>query len=99
MREKTHILPRTIFLLLAAIMLLTLSGCAGGNYVWYQGGKDRATFKKDYLQCEEESALYARNLDKQGNEEIILSRMKECLGLRGYLRVLEDDAPKGVEKF
>ena len=84
---------------LTATIMISLAGCSSGKYVWYQTGKDMMTFKKDNLQCEEESALYAKYLDKRGNEEIISGRMKECMGLRGYVRVLEQDVPPGVEKF
>ena len=99
MRKKIIMLPKIFFLVLVAIMLLTISGCAGGNYVWYQAGTDKVTFKKDNLECEEESALYAKHLDKRGNEGVISERMKECMGLRGYDKVLEENLPAGANKF
>jgi len=99
MRKKTGMLPKIIVFILAAVMLLNFCGCGGGTYVWYQGGKDRAAFVKDNLECEEESAQYARYLDKRGNKEVITARMKECMGLRGYVKVLEQDVPQGMEKF
>lgn len=83
----------------AALAVLSMSGCAGSTYVWYQQGKDRVQFTKDKIECEEESALYAKQLDKRGNEAVISARMKECMGLRGYVRVLEQDVPAGMEKF
>ncbi len=88
-----------VVLLLAAVVMLLASGCASPSYVWYQQGKDRIMFTKDKLECEEESALYAKQLDKRGNEEVISARMKECMGLRGYVKVLEQDVPQGMEKF
>ena len=90
---------RVVLFLAAAVLMLLASGCASPNYVWYQQGKDRVMFTKDKLECEEESALYAKQLDKRGNEEVISARMKECMGLRGYVKVLEQDVPQGVEKF
>jgi hypothetical protein len=99
MRKKTEMVLKTITFVLVAVMLLTFCGCGGATYVWYQGGKDRATFTKDNLECEEESAQYAKYLDKRGDKEVISSRMKECMGLRGYVKVLEQDVPQGMEKF
>ncbi|MDK9718556.1 MAG: YgdI/YgdR family lipoprotein [Trichlorobacter sp.] len=90
---------RGLLFLIAAVVMLIASGCASPNYVWYQQGKDRTMFAKDKLECEEESALYAKQLDKRGNEEVISARMKECMGLRGYVKVLEQDVPQGMEKF
>jgi hypothetical protein len=90
---------RAALFLSAAVVMLLASGCASPNYVWYQGGKDRAAFAKDNLECEEESALYAKHLDKRGDKEVISARMKECMGLRGYVKVLEQDVPQGMEKF
>ncbi len=90
---------RILLLLFALATALSLSGCAGSSYVWYQAGKDRTTFTKDKLECEEESALYAKHLDKRGNEGVISARMKECMGLRGYAQVREEDLPPGADKF
>jgi hypothetical protein len=82
-----------------SLCVIFLGGCASSNYVWYQTGKEKTPFKKDHLECEEESAIYAKHLDKRGNKDVIFARMKECMGLRGYLKVLEEDVPQGMEKF
>lgn len=95
-QDNTIRIPLFLF---AAFVALSISGCGSSNYVWYQQGKDRMMFTKDHLACEEESALYAKQLDKRGNEEVISARMKECMGLRGYVKVLEQDVPAGMEKF
>lgn len=90
---------RSLLFLPAALIALCMTGCAGSNYVWYQQGKDRVSFTKDKLECEEESALYAKHLDKRGNNEVISGRMKECMGLRGYVQVREEDLPQGAGTF
>ena len=99
MNKKTAVSLRASCLFIAATMMLGITGCAGPNYVWYQQGKDRISFMKDNLECEEESALYAKQLDKKGDQEVIASRMKECMGLRGYMKIREQDLPQGATKF
>lgn len=84
---------------LAVIIIMALGGCGSANYVWYQPGKDVATFKQDHLQCEEQSAKYARYMDKRGNKDVIFERMKECMGLRGYVRTEESELPEGIKGF
>ena len=78
---------------------LLLGGCGGASYVWYQAGRDQAAFKQDHLQCEEEAALFAKQMDKRGDKEVISNRMKDCMGVRGYVKVLEEDLPAGAEKL
>lgn len=92
-------LTRIFLLIIASTLFMALTGCAGPNYVWYQKGKDRVAFNKDNLECEEESAQYARFLDKRGDQDIISNRMKECMGLRGYLRIREEEVPRGEMRF
>jgi len=84
---------------LAVTIIMALGGCGSANYVWYQPGKDVATFKQDHLQCEEQSAKYARYMDKRGNKDVIFERMKECMGLRGYVRTEESELPEGIKGF
>ena len=90
---------KTLGCALAVVMLMILGGCGGGNYVWYHKDNDRAAFMKDNLQCQEESAQYAKFLDKRGDKDVIGDRMKECMGLRGYVKVLEEDLPAGAKRF
>lgn len=90
---------RTMIFLSAAAAMLLLSACASPKYVWYQPGKDRPAFMKDKFECDEESALYAKQLDRRGDQEVISRRLKECMDLRGYLRVREEEVPSGAYRF
>lgn len=90
---------RALLLLSALVIMLFAAGCASPNYVWYQQGKDNITSTRDKLVCEEESALYAKHIDKRGNEEVISARMKECMELRGYVQIREEDLPQGANKL
>lgn len=99
MKNRANIVRMTVCFLLALITPLLLGGCGSANYVWYQPEKDLTTFKQDHLQCEEQSAKYARYMDKRGNKDIIFERMKECMGVRGYVRTEESELPEGVKGF
>lgn len=99
MMETSYSKARTMIFLSAAAAMLLVSGCASPHYVWYQTGKDRPAFMKDKFECDEESALYAKQLDKRGDQEVISKRLKECMGLRGYLRVREEEVPSGAYRF
>lgn len=90
---------KALLLLSAAAMMLLVSGCASPSYVWYQPGKDRPAFMKDKFECDEESAQYAKFLDKRGDQDVIRERTKECMGVRGYLRISEEEVPSGALRF
>lgn len=90
---------KTVLLGFVLASSLLISGCGSTNYVWYQAGKDKAAFMQDHLQCEEDAALFARYMNKRGDKEVIAKRMKDCMGVRGYLKVAEDDLPTGAEKL
>ena len=93
------LIVKLVLVALTAATMMALGGCGSANYVWYQPGKDVATFRQDHLQCEEQSAKYARYMDKRGNKDIIFERMKECMGLRGYVRTEASELPEGVKGF
>lgn len=82
-----------------AIISLLFSGCAGKSYVWYQPYKNAETFQQDNIQCEEEAALYAKHMDKLGAMDLVSERMKECMAIKGYVRIMEKDLPKGTPVF
>lgn len=87
------------YISLAAMISLFLSGCAGKNYVWYQPYKNMEAFQQDNIQCEEESVLYAKHMSKPGNMNFVSERMQECMAIRGYVKILEADLPKGAPVF
>ena len=99
MKIQKKLVLKTIYFSITVITLLAIGGCGSSRYVWYQPGKDVASFRQDHLQCEEESAKYARYMDKRGDKDIIFERMKECMGLRGYIRTPEQELPKGAARF
>lgn len=96
--NKKPILKITYISLLALLPLI-LGGCAGVNYVWYQPAKNAAAFGQDHLQCEEEAALYAKHMNKRGDRDVISGRMKECMEIRGYAKLPENELPKGAPGF
>mgnify|MGYP000855949005 CR=1 FL=1 len=99
MKERKNRIYSAFLILAASSLLLVISGCASPKYVWYQPGKDRPAYMKDKLECDEEAAQYAKFLDKRGDMDVIGERAKECMGLRGYLRVQEKDVPSGAYRF
>ena len=99
MKIQKQLTLKVIYFSMAVMLLSALAGCGSTKYVWYQPGKDVASFRQDHLLCEGESAKYARYMDKRGDKDIIFERMKECMGLRGYIRTPEQELPKGAARF
>jgi hypothetical protein len=99
MKIERSLVIKAALVLSAVTIPVALGGCGGARYVWYHSGNDAAGFAADRLQCEEESAKYAMYVGKRGDDDIITERMKECMGLRGYVRTLERDLPEGAPRY
>jgi hypothetical protein len=94
MNRKTLIL-----MLLVLLAALLLSGCGGAPRYWYNAQKDQTAAKADLFQCEEEAAAYSRNMGDAGNKDIVEKRLRDCMGLRGFLSLTEEELPKGAPKL
>jgi len=91
-----NVIIRLVLMVLAALML---SGCGAAPRYWYNSQKDVMSSKKDLFQCEEEAASYSRNMGEAGDKEIVGKRLRDCMELRGYLSLTEDELPKGAPKL
>ncbi len=94
MTSKTLILAA-----LAVLCTLLLSGCGATPRYWYNAQKDIASSKKDLFQCEEEAAAFSRNMGEAGNKDVVQKRLRDCMELRGYLSLTEEELPKGAPKL
>ena len=84
---------------LLALAALALSGCAGAPRYWYNTQKDAHTSKADLFQCEEEAAAFSRNMGDAGSKNVVQKRLHDCMELRGYLWITEDELPKDAPKL
>lgn len=90
---------RSLRMLGALALALTLSGCGGGAMYWYNAKKDLMTTKTDKFQCEETAAAYSRNMGEAGNKDIVNKRIKDCMEIRGYVFITESELPEGAPKI
>lgn len=88
-----------ILFVLVALASFALSGCGGAQRYWYNSQKDVASSKKDLFQCEEEAAAYSRNMGQAGDTKMVEKRLRDCMELRGYLSLTEEELPKGAPKL
>ena len=66
---------------------------------WYNAKKDLMDVKTDKFQCEEAAAAYSRNMGEAGDKEIVSKRIKDCMELRGYVFINENEMPDGAAKI
>ncbi len=88
-----------LLMVLVALAAVLLSGCGAAPRYWYNSQKDVAAAKADLFQCEEEAAAYSRNMGEAGDKKIVEKRLRDCMGLRGFLSLTEDELPKGAPKL
>lgn len=81
------------YYLFIIVFIACISGCAS-RHAWFNPAKDDQARFADTYECEKQAATYSMNLGKPGNKNIVEARLKECMDLRGYKWVKEEDIPE-----